>query len=165
MSSVRFLSFSIIAIFYKDHPSWSLCGGESRTGVLQKLLTLFNMRFSYKHCLRLLSYSSSSFHRNAIAWGKFALRHHLLFFLFPFHFYCVQLVQPPSPHHHHHHHISIVSRTDTSTFDFPPLEGQRFCCLAPPPPPPYVYFRFLLHHHLLIFIVFHSSVFLLIAFF
>ena len=79
--------------------------------------------------MRLLSYSSSSFHRNAIAWEKFALRHHLLFFLFPYHFYCVQLVQPPNPHHnhhHHHHHISIVSRTNTSPFDFPPLEGQRF---------------------------------------
>ena len=107
-------------------------------GVLGKL---FNIRFSYKHCLRLPSYSSKfikmasktvtrtglqsvfTVMQWAPAWEKFAMRHNFFFFIISFSpFYCVQLVPPPPPPHHHHHHSSIVSRTDTSTFNFPSLE-------------------------------------------
>ena len=95
----RLLSFSIIAIFI-GIPSGSLCGGESRTAVLQKL---FNIRFSYKHCFRLPSYSARWLPKpwqgllvfNVVQWAptweKFASRHHLIL-KFPFHYYCVHLL-------------------------------------------------------------------------
>ena len=91
--------FRSIAIFI-GIPSGSLCGGESRTAVLQKLL---NIRFSYKHCFRLPSYSARWLPKPwqgllvfnvlqwAPTWEKFASRRHLIF-KFPFHYYCVHLL-------------------------------------------------------------------------
>ena len=158
---MRFLSFSIIAIFI-GIPSGSLCGGESRTGVLQKL---FNIRFSYKHCLRLPSYSSRWLPKPGQGLSVFTvmqspgenLRCAIISFfllLFPFHFYRVQLVQPtttppppppPPPHFYRfqnqHLHIWLPSTRRATFLLFGSTNTTTKCLFPfpPPPPPPHFY--------------------------